>query len=290
MRLRHAVSTRGLMSTRTSPAFEGAFGRMFRLPRAAQFGESEEENLGNLAALGKMMAAAHDAPKDGKDEEESGIPALYTYLGQFIDHDLTFDPASSLQKQNDPNALVDYRTPAFDLDCIYGRGPGDQPYLYDGDQLSLLGDPLRGGGDPGARDLPRNNANPRRALIGDPRNDENSIVSQLQGLFLRFHNRMVSENPGRTFAEIQQLVRFHYQYVVLNDFLPRIVHSSVLDSLKSNGRYDREKLEFFHWRNDPFMPVEFSVAAYRFGHSMVRPGYRLNDEVLLPIVSPEVLL
>src|SRR5262249_34706519 len=86
----------------------------------------------------------HDAPKDGKDEEESGIPALYTYLGQFIDHDLTFDPASSLQKQNDPNALVDYRTPAFDLDCIYGRGPGDQPYLYDGDQLFLLGDPLRG--------------------------------------------------------------------------------------------------------------------------------------------------
>jgi len=121
------------MSTRTSPAFEGAFGRMFRLPRAAQFGEGEEENLENLAALGKAMAAAPDAPKDGTDEEESGIPALYTYLGQFIDHDLTFDPASSLQKQNDPDALVDYRTPAFDLDCVYGRGPGDQPYLYDGD-------------------------------------------------------------------------------------------------------------------------------------------------------------
>jgi hypothetical protein len=275
------------MSTRTSPAFEGAFGRMFRLPRAAQFGDGEEESLENLAALGKTMAAAPDPPKDGKDEEESGIPALYTYLGQFIDHDLTFDPASSLQKQNDPDALVDYRTPAFDLDCIYGRGPADQPYLYDGDQLFLLGDPLRGGSDPDARDLPRNNANPRRALIGDPRNDENSIVSQLQGLFLRFHNRMVAENPGRTFAEIQQLVRFHYQYVILNDFLPRIVHSSVLDGLKSGGRYDRDKLEFFRWKNDPFMPVEFSVAAYRFGHSMVRPGYRLNNEVLLPIVAPE---
>ena len=63
------------------------------------------------------------------------IPAGFTYLGQFIDHDLTFDPASSLQKQNDPDALVDYRTPAFDLDNIYGRGPDDQPYLYQADGL-----------------------------------------------------------------------------------------------------------------------------------------------------------
>src|SRR5215475_2132662 len=181
MRLRHAVSTRGLMSTRTSPAFEGAFGRMFRLPRAAQFGESEEENLGNLAALGKTMAAARDAPKDGKDEEESGIPALYTYLGQFIDHDLTFDPASSLQKQNDPDALIDFRTPRFDLDCVYGRGPDDQPYMYQDDGVRLLE------GENG--DLPRS-AN-GRAIIGDPRNDENRIVSQLQTVFIKFHNRAV---------------------------------------------------------------------------------------------------
>jgi len=281
------MSTRGLMSTKASPFFEGTFGRMFRAPCPAQFGDGDQENLKNLAALGEAMSAAPEEPKDGKDDEESGIPALYTYLGQFIDHDLTFDPASSLQRQNDPDALVDYRTPAFDLDCVYGRGPDDQPYMYDGDKLFLLGDPLSGGSDPEGHDLPRNNANPRRALIGDPRNDENSIVSQLQGLVLRFHNRTVADNPGRTFSEIQQLVRFHYQYVILNDFLPRIVHSSVLDSLKSNGRYDRDNLEFFHWKNDPFMPVEFSVAAYRFGHSMVRPGYRLNDEVLLPIVSPD---
>src|SRR5204863_1996465 len=82
---------------------------------------------------------------------------------------------------------------------------------------------------------------------------------------------------------VQKLVRHHYQYVVLNDFLPRIVHSSVLKELKTGPRYDSRKLEFYHWKNDPFMPVEFSVAAYRLGHSMVRPGYRLNDSVLLPI-------
>ncbi len=227
------------------------------------------------------MSASFDAPFDGLDPEESGIPALYTYLGQFIDHDITFDPASSLQKQNDPNGLVDFRTPAFDLDNVYGRGPDDQPYMYDGAGGFLLGSPIQGG-DPKATDLPRNGANPSRALIGDPRNDENSIVSQFQGLFHRFHNRLLADQ-NLPFAETQRLVRFHYQYVVMNDFLPRIVSAEVLDSLKTHGHYDPEKLKFFHWKNYPYMPVEFSVAAYRLGHSMIRPGYQLNDAVLLPI-------
>ena len=94
---------------------------------------------------------------------------------------------------------------------------------------------------------------------------------------------MVAEHPNLEFAGVQQLVRFHYQYVVLNDFLPRIVKSSVLDELKTGQHYDRKKLRFFHWRNEPFMSIEFSAAAYRLGHSMIRPGYRLNDSVLLPI-------
>src|SRR3989454_330847 len=281
MSARHGVPPRGLMSTKRSPFFEGHFGRMFRALPMAKFGTTDDENIKNLTGLGSAMSADFDPPKDGKDDEESGIPALYTYLGQFIDHDITFDPASVLQKQNDPDALVDFRTPALDLDNVYGRGPNDQPYMYDGGNAFLLGDALQGG-DPGAQDRPRSTANPRRALIGDPRNDENTIVSQLQGLFLRFHNRTLDENPGLELAEIQRLVRYHYQYVVLNDFLPRIVHSSVLKELKTGPRYDSRKLEVYHWKNDPFMPVEFSVAAYRLGHSMVRPGYRLNGTVLFP--------
>src|SRR5438067_13492367 len=162
MSARHSVLPRGLTSTGRSPFFEGRFGRMFRSLPHATFGRTDQENIENLAALAKASTAAFDAPKDGKDDEESGIPALYTYLGQFIDHDITFDPASSLQKQNDPNALVDFRTPAFDLDNVYGRGPDDQPYMYDGGNLFLLGDPIQGG-DPNAKDLQRNNANPRRA-------------------------------------------------------------------------------------------------------------------------------
>jgi hypothetical protein len=279
---RHGQPLRGLLSAGRSPLFQGKFGRMFRALRPATFGATDQQNVANLSRLGAAMSAAFDAPKDGKDEEESGVPALYTYLGQFIDHDLTFDPASTLQQQNDPDALTDFRTPAFDLDAVYGRGPDDQPYLYSSTHAFLLGDPIQGG-DPIATDLPRNTASPRRALIGDPRNDENTIVSQLHGLFLRFHNRALADNPSLSFPDIQKLVRFHYQFVVINDFLPRIVHSSVLSALKSGGKYDRGKLRFFHWKHEPFMPVEFSGAAYRLGHSMVRPGYRLNDAILLPI-------
>ena len=285
MSQRHGTPLRGLMSTKSSPLFQGRFGRLFRSLRPAKFGGTEEENVANLTLLGQKMSASFDPPTDGKDPEESGIPALYTYLGQFIDHDLTFDPASSLQKQDDPDALTDFRTPAFDLDNIYGRGPDDQPYMYQSDgKTFLLGSALTGG-DPKATDLPRNSASPARALIGDPRNDENTIVSQLQGLFHRFHNRTVADNPSLAFEQIQKLVRFHYQYVVLNDFLSRTVSSDVLEALKTNGRYDQGKLKFFHWKNEPFMPVEFSVACYRLGHSMVRPGYRLNDANLLPIFS-----
>src|SRR5258705_10548683 len=156
MSSRHSVPVRGLMSTARSPSFQGRFGRMFRSLSAAKFGKDDDENVINLTALGDAMSAGFDAPKDGKDDEESGIPALYTYLGQFIDHDITFDPASSLQKQNDPDALVDFRTPAFDLDNVYGRGPDDQPYMYDNGRSFILGSALGGAAtNQGARDLPR---------------------------------------------------------------------------------------------------------------------------------------
>src|SRR5258707_345656 len=245
---RHSTPIRGLMSTKNSPLFQGRFGRLFRSLPPAKYGKTDDESIKNLTDLGGKMAASFYPPTDGKDPEESGIPALYTYLGQFIDHDITFDPASSLQMQDDPDALTDFRTPAFDLDNIYGRGPDDQPYLYDDKNAFLLGNALTGG-NPKATDLPRNSAKPPRALIGDPRTDEYTLVSQLQGLFHRFHNRTLTDNPNIPFEQIQKLVRFHYQYVILHDFLPRIIHSSVLADLKANGKYDAKKLKFFRWRN-----------------------------------------
>lgn len=277
----HGKPLRGLMSTPKAPNLDGRFGRMFHMP-AATYGTTDIESRSALIVLGMAMTAEFDLPKDGPDDEESGIPALYTYFGQFIDHDITFDPVTILRGHYDPDALTDFRTPALDLDNMYGRGPSDQPYMYDGPTNKfLLGEKL----DSGAHDLLRNNAVPARAIIGDPRNDENSIVSQLQGLMLRFHNRVVDDYPKLDFLSHQRIVRWHYQWVVVHDFLERIVSDKVLNALKTNGRYDQDKLRYFQWKDKTHMPVEFSAAAYRLGHSMIRPGYRLNDndEALLPI-------
>lgn len=175
----HGTTIRGLTLSRGPSFFGGQFGRMFRALPPAEFGETDSQTEQNLLTLGKAMVADPDPVKDGPDAEESGIPAAYTYLGQFIDHDLTFDPASSLQQQGDPDGLVDFRTPRFDLDCVYGKGPDDAPYLYTSDGRFIQGRPLSGAAsNPNARDLPRSQPtnptkpedikNARRAIIGDP--------------------------------------------------------------------------------------------------------------------------
>ena len=294
-RIRPHGVVRGANLSRSSILFGGPFGRMFRALPPADFGVDDQHSLAALGVLASKMTSVADPadPKDGPDNEEGGIPSAYTYFGQFIDHDLTFDPASSLQKQNDPDALVDYRTPRFDLDNVYGRGPDDQPYLYEDGRRFLLGNPLTGAAaNPRAKDLPRSNVTvdrakniDRRAIIGDPRNDENVIVSQLQGLWHRFHNKLATDNPTWDFSRIQREVRFHYQWVVLNDFLPTIVSKEVIDQVlphvgkHSNIVAHEPKIKFFHFKDEPFMPLEFSAAAYRFGHSMVRPGYRLSETI-----------
>ncbi len=277
---------RGLNDVPSSSISEGRFGRMFRTLPKAHF----DDNALNLLA-DAMVAEPEPNPTEEteKDDEESTISAGYTYLGQFIDHDLTFDPASSLQKENDPNALVDFRTPRFDLDNLYGRGPDDQPYLYEqGGKKFILGRTLTGSTlDTKVQDVQRNNpsSGDKRAIIGDPRNDENVIVSQLQAIFLRFHNRMADEFPTADFESIQRLVRWHYQWVVLYDFLPKIIGKKtwgvILPNIekKIDSEHYKSVLNFYKWHNEPFMPVEFSVAAYRFGHSMVRPIYRLNQTI-----------
>ena len=286
---------RGANLSRSSLLFGGPFGRMFRALAPAEFGKDEAATIHALTALAAGMLAKHEPPFDGPDPEEGGIPAAYTYFGQFIDHDLTFDPASSLQKQNDPDALVDYRTPRFDLDNVYGRGPDDQPYLYSDGLHFILGRPLTGAAhNPKAQDLPRSNPAPtaaiphpnKRAIIGDPRNDENVIVSQLQGLFLRLHNRFATQLGD--FAAAQTAVRWHYQWVVLNDYLPALVAPAVLAEVLphiaagTDVVTDPPKLKFYHAKDEAFMPLEFSAAAYRFGHSMVRPEYQLNETLPKP--------
>ena len=301
---------RGATFDRRSSQSEGRFGRIFRSLPAASWKESALRDLAGNGLQDNRMSAppevdvAHPRlpiapPETGQAsrihdaEEDSAIDAGYTYLGQFIDHDISFDPASSLQQRNDVDALVDFRTPRLDLDCLYGSGPDDQPYLYTANGRKFqLGEALTEGknGTVIANDLPRHSwtddgGTHHRALIGDKRNDENVIVSQLHGLFLKFHNRFADDHKSWDFAEIQRQVRWHYQYVVLHDFLYRMARKDVIEAVlphfknQSSIFDDAPRLRFYKPRNDPFMPIEFSTAAYRFGHAMVRPIYRLNTRL-----------
>jgi hypothetical protein len=257
----------------------GKFGRLFPLlPPFASDNPSVRANLRELGKPGGIMDARDQPPPadplapNPNNRDNPRMTAGFTFLGQFLDHDLTFDPTSSLERQNDPEAIDNFRTPMFELDSVYGSGRAASPHLYDrrspGGAKLLL--------DAAApRDLPRNSQN--TAIIGDPRNDENLIVSQLHLAFLRFHNRVVDRlmaggltNPNEVFDEAQRLVRWHYQWIILHEFLPTTVGQELVDDILQKDR------RFYNWRHAPFIPVEFSVAAYRFGHSQVRPGYRAN--------------
>jgi hypothetical protein len=289
---------RGLEGLSQSALKVGRFGRLFR--HLTPF-EPEDEDL---EALGDTM---FEPEPDDNQEDPAGdnpdIPSGFTYFGQFIDHDITFDPNSKLQRQNDPNALVDFRTPRFDLDSLYGAGPDNDPFRYEPDGLRLLVEKNYTNDD----DLPRNSQG--RALIGDPRNDENLIVSGLQSAFFKFHNKVVDTLEGKErvpadqlFDEARQVVRWHYQWVVVHDFLKTVVGRAVVNDILKFEEYvvltedspqtavvPKVDLKFYHWENEPFIPVEFSVAAYRFGHSMVRPDYTLNELTQeVPIFSNKV--
>ena len=211
------------------------------------------------------------SPDAGDDEENMAIPAGYTYLGQFIDHDITFDPGSSLTKLNDPDALHNFRTPALDLDSVYGSGPKDEPFRYTGDRF-ILGTPLTGSPDTRAHDLPR--ASNHRAIIGDHRNDENVIVAQLHSVMMRFHNAIVGDllNTPDRFASAQQSVQWHYQWVVVWDFLCRICGRAVVEDIlptesyvaavhgagrmADNANVRRPRLLFYRPQERAFMPVD----------------------------------
>jgi hypothetical protein len=270
-----------------SAALEGGFTRLFPDLPAARF---ERADLVRLAEA--MTAPAEDpVPASGTDPEENpGLPAAYTYLGQFADHDLTFDPTSSLRKPLSPaqlRALVDFRTPRFDLDNLYGRGPDDQPYMYAKDAIRLLpgermsGDPF----DPDAIQIPRGPNG--RALVGDPRDDENRIVAQVHAIFLRFHNMIVDRFGVKNIclAEARDLVRHHYQLILVKDFLPAIMDEQTYKSVFPDPYHPVPAIPRLRKGGLELMPVEFSVASYRFGHSMIRPQYRLNTRIERPLFS-----
>jgi len=233
-----------------------------------------------------IRQVAETMREDDAAANESTIPLGFAFLGQFIDHDVTFDPISRLDDRLDPDAIRNFRTPALDLDSVFGDGPDASRHLYDtvgGNPKSEHRLPFRLLTDTAKNDfdLPRNRQG--TAIIGDPRNDENLLISQVHRAFLGFHNEVVKyllskadgNPPGNKdlFEEARNLVTLHYHWIVLHEFLPHIAGTSVTNDVIVNGR------QFFKWeeRSDrPFIPVEFGGAAYRFGHTLIRETYNLN--------------
>ena len=241
-----------------------------------------EEIAAQLGGPGGIM---HDAEDDSGN---SDIPAAYTFFAQFVDHDITLDVHSELHGEAlDEDALRELpnlRSASLDLDAVYGFGPDVSPHLYAPNQQGrlLVGSQVNGVENP--NDVPRRTDG--HALLGDPRNDENLFLSQLHLLFLRFHNRLLIEHD---FERAQREARYHYQHLVLHDFLGRIcdegVYNFALPLIRVNANRGQAQREYPFFRDALIddgdrvrMPVEFAAAAYRFGHSMVRSQYPVNAD------------
>ncbi len=306
-------------------------------------GRTLDEQRKQVAALAKGMVGP------AKVEANPRIPAAYTYLGQFIDHDLTLNRANPESRPTTKHHSGNGRTPRLDLDSLYGFGPAGSPHLYEsgegaagrfrigraqgqyGDALANMHEPdlPRVGSSYGILEMRENrhvlvmdgSANPDQitvdrgsvmwfqgqmvtpiygpnyvktrdgwgqanernlrwigstALIADHRNDENLIISQLHLAFLKFHNHVLVNEARGKFHEAQRLVRWHYQHMILEDFLPRILgepNLGLIEFLKT-----RENAHY-RWDKRSYLPTEFSVGAYRFGHAMVRQDYFISQLV-----------
>ena len=207
--------------------------------------------------------------KAGKDPGD--IPAGFTYLGQFVDHDLTSDRTKvELGDHVSPGSSSRAGHRAWTLTRCTARARSTRSRAF-----LLRRHAPEGGADPGGGARRRlrpsrvgtgTDRQARKANIPDLRNDENLAVAQTHAAFIRFHNRVVDRLEGRLpenlrFQRARRKVVKHYQWMLRTDFLPRIIDPSVVDDVFANGRRmvepDATPMDV------PTMPVEFSVAAYR---------------------------
>jgi hypothetical protein len=273
---------------------EDRFGRMFpQLPPFAQPSSKLSAALIEMGKPGGILDARDNlaaGPVDlitepslsANNPDNSTHTAGTTFMGQFMDHDITFDLTSRLGVPTPPERSPNVRDPAFDLDSVYGGGPIADRELYESVAQGRYATKFKVETGGLFEDLPREGNN---AVIADPRNDENLMIAGLHAAFLLFHNkvvelvgknsvRLVSSNshrndPGEIFRQARRVTTWHYQWMVLNEFLPLFVGRRMVNDILRNGR------KFFR---SPVtqIPIEFQGAAYRFGHSMVRPSYRAN--------------
>ncbi|MGN9910164.1 peroxidase family protein [Phytohabitans sp. LJ34] len=258
------------------------FSRMFQLPAFANPGSAAvREAMLELGRAGGLMDAKdplHEGPirlitnpelsPDNRDQDLRDMTAGTTFVGQFLDHDVTFDTVSRLGVATEPTQTRNTRDARIDLDSVYGGGPTASPQLYSSSDAAKFR--VESGGL--FEDLPR--MSDRTAIIGDPRNDENLIISGLHAAFLLAHNRTVdfrraNNLPGDVWFYARRTMIHHWQWIVVHEFLPQIVGQPLVDDIFRNG------LRWYRFGN-PTIPVEFQTGVYRFGHSLVRPSYRAN--------------
>jgi hypothetical protein len=288
---------------------DDSFGRMFSglLPYAPPTNEVRE--LAQKVGVKGGMCDAQDLLTDPiqsilnpavhspNNPDNPNMTAGMTFFGQFLDHDMTLALRAPITEPTDPRRTTNFRSAELDLDSLYGEGPDKSPELYDtssGDIKfkveEIPGSAAVSRGGKVRFDLPRDANN--NAIMGDSRNDENIIVSQFHLAMLMFHNAVTDQvrkdptfanrSPKEVFAEAQRQVRWHYQWIIVNEFLPLTIGQGRVNEIMRQGpRFynlsDRSRdKEFRSRQQDPLIPVEFAVAAYRFGHSQVRPSYRMN--------------
>lgn len=235
-------------------------------------------NLIHLA--GTMREAGHLNPS-----LDSDIPSAYNYFAQFLDHDISLEQGTQRVRLLDLDlaplpkkeilALENSRSVTFDLDSVYGPAYDHhgQPYVVPRNGARMVVEQAvtlpPHNSRPGT-DLPREANKPHLARIGDQRNDSHLIISQMHLAFLRAHNAILDRYPSNTYEQVQTILRQHYQWIVVNDFLNRVVDPTILREVLAGTR------NVYPPAHELFMPLEFSVAAYRFGHSMIRNVYDYN--------------
>jgi hypothetical protein len=295
-----------------APTTSADFGRLFPgLPPFAQATDAVREALLAVGEKGGILDAKDEleaGPKNlivnpavngnptesnpyGTNPDNPTMTAGSTFVGQFTDHDITFDQTSKLGVPQDPLASPNTRTPALDLDSVFGGGPHLRPDLYAPNTDGSVGPKLTIGTGGVHEDVPRapNGDGTYSAFLGDPRNDENVIIAGLHCAHILFYNRVLDElaeldlrafpsthapgppNDHLAFLIAREVTLWHYQWLLVNEHLPQIAGQAIVEDVLRNGnRFYRPP------QHDAFMPIEFGAAAYRFGHSMVRPSYRAN--------------
>lgn len=243
----------------------GSYGRMFPDLESLSAKVSALEATGSRGGACAPAVARGDGVPTGADAAQA---AGWPFFGQLVAHDITAD-RSPVGPQADPAALRNARSPKLSLEPLYGDGPVGNPYLYEraDPALFLTAD--------GGWDVPRNSQGV--ALIGDPRNDVHLFINQLHVVLLHAHNGIVArlrergDGSAEVFDQARQDLIWHYQWIVIHDFLPRLVGAQVVaDVLLAGGRH------FAPPPGEAYLPLEFADAAYRYGHTQIRHAYQLR--------------